>query len=77
MEKGSCYAYLHIPEGQEILMGREAGDTEEEKEQMSKVMDAQKGSRMRDNERSEDSRRFSEAAEVFLISVIITLLFDS
>lgn len=36
-----------IPEGQEILMGREAGDTEEEKEWMSEVMDAggQKGSR--------------------------------
>ena len=72
MEKGSYYAYLHIPEGQEILMGREAGDTEEEKDQMSEVMDAQKGSRMRDN-----ARRFSEAAEVFLISVIINLLFDS
>ena len=60
-------------------MGREAGNTEEEKEWMSEVMDAggQKGSRMRDSERSEDSRTFSEAAEVFLISVIINLLLDS
>lgn len=60
-------------------MGREAGDTEEEKEWMSAVRDAggQKGSRMRDSERSEDSRTFSEAAEVFLISVIINLLLDS
>lgn len=66
-------------EGREILKGREAGDTEEETEWMSEVMDAggQKGSRMRDNERSEDSRTFSEAAEVFLISVIINLLLDS
>jgi len=46
---------------------------------MSEVMDAggQKGSRMRDSERSEDSRTFSKAAEVFLISVIINLLLDS
>lgn len=65
--------------GREILKGREAGDTEEEKEWMSEVMDAggQKGSRMRDNGRAEDSRTFSEAAKVFLISVIINLLLDS